>query len=254
MFDKSTDRNWESFGLTDPYFGVLTDERFKSINLTPEAKLAFFKSGEEDIERAFFFIRKHIHPEFNPKKVLDFGCGVGRLMIPLAHRCESVIGMDVSDAMLKEAQKNCLDNSITNVTFLKSDDCLSNLTGTYDFIHSYIVFQHIPISRGETILFGLIDHLAKNGLCALHFTYSTRMEPSSIRKIIRKITKRIPYYYLLRKTFLGLPLKDPEMQMNCYNVTHLFKIIQLKGINNIHAQLMSHGKYFGLFLFFKKDS
>ena len=253
MVDNSTDKHWETFGLKDPYYGVLTDERYKSKNLNSEAKTSFFNSGEEDIEKVFSFIRKHIHADFQPKNVLDFGCGVGRLLLPLAARAEKVTGMDVSDSMLKEAKKNCADNSITNIVLLKSDDSLSNLDGMFDFIHSYIVFQHIPVKRGEKILDGLLDRLANNGIGAFHFTFSIVKEPSSLRKLFHAFTRCVPWYCVIRRLFLGIPLNEPEMQMNCYNVNRLLKILQKKGIKNIYSQILRHGKFIGLFLYFRKE-
>ncbi len=80
-------------------------------------------------------------------RALDFGCGVGRLVIPLSKIAESVTGVDVSESMLNEAISNCDNQNVNNANFIKADDNLSMLSGKYDFIHSYIVFQHIPTKR-----------------------------------------------------------------------------------------------------------
>ncbi len=45
-----TDEDWERWGRTDPYFGVLTDERFRAGNLDTTTKAAFYDSGARDIE------------------------------------------------------------------------------------------------------------------------------------------------------------------------------------------------------------
>src|SRR6185369_10304549 len=143
MFNRGTDHEWEKFGKKDPYFGVLTADKFQRQNLTDESKEEFFKSGYDYVENVVITIRKHIDPTFSIEKALDFGCGVGRLVIPLAEISKSVDGIDVSESMLNEARKNCESRSIANVNLLKSDDNLSGLNDTYNFIHSFIVFQHI---------------------------------------------------------------------------------------------------------------
>jgi ubiquinone/menaquinone biosynthesis C-methylase UbiE len=51
-------------------------------------------------------IRRHINPEFAPRKILDFGCGVGRSPVAFAAMAEEVVGLDVSPAMLREARAN----------------------------------------------------------------------------------------------------------------------------------------------------
>ena len=80
------------------------------------------------------------------------------------------MGVDVSDAMMAEAARNCRERKITNVSFVKSDDRLSRLEGTFDLIHSIIVFQHIAPHRVELLVRGLVSHLEPGGVGALHFT------------------------------------------------------------------------------------
>ncbi len=90
MFSTDTDKEWEKFGKDDPYFGVLTDNKYQKSNLTDEKKNEFFKSGFDYINNVLANIRQHIDQTFTIKKALDFGCGVGRLVIPLANLAEEV--------------------------------------------------------------------------------------------------------------------------------------------------------------------
>src|SRR5690349_10764378 len=148
MFD-DTNRDWEKLAKHEPYFAVITSDKFRSANLTQESKEEFFAGGLKHIHRVLEEVREHIDPSFSVKRALDFGCGVGRVVIPLANIAQEVTGVDVSDSMLKEARKNCEARSIKNVVLAKSDDNLSLLDGKYDFIHSHLVFQHIPVERGQ---------------------------------------------------------------------------------------------------------
>ena len=43
-----TDLEWQKWGEQDPYFAVITEPRFRSANLTAEAKQQFFDSGRID--------------------------------------------------------------------------------------------------------------------------------------------------------------------------------------------------------------
>ena len=85
MFD-NTDKNWEYYGKKSPYYGVLTHDDYRTENLSGDTVDNFFKSGDEYINYVANTIHHHISKEFSPKKVLDFGCGVGRLLIPLAKK------------------------------------------------------------------------------------------------------------------------------------------------------------------------
>ena len=95
--ERDTDRDWEQIGRTKPYHGVLANPQF--LNPGPEDLRDFFTSGERDIRRVLASLRKAFGP-FEPKSALDFGCGVGRLLIPLARECGHAFGVDVSEPML----------------------------------------------------------------------------------------------------------------------------------------------------------
>jgi|AntAceMinimDraft_15_1070371.scaffolds.fasta_scaffold94863_1 ubiquinone/menaquinone biosynthesis C-methylase UbiE len=251
-----TDREWEKWGKRDPYYGVVTHEKFRRHNITDEAKNEFFDSGRKHISHVLDVCRRHFGHDFTPNKVLDFGCGTGRLIIPFAEIAEHVVGLDVSDSMLEEALKNCNRNSVKNVTLLKSDDNLSRLEGRFDFIHSFIVFQHIPVERGKRIFEKLLTRLEYEGICVIQFTYSKTVFrgnwglPQGV--LIRKSLKTLKR--LIKNTFFTEALsQDPEMQMNPYHLNELFFIIQSKGVENLHLEFTDHGGELGVFLYFQKS-
>src|SRR5262247_1653813 len=185
-----TDRSWEKLGEIDPYFSVLAHPRFRAAATEGERRREFFLSGEEHVERLFAIIRESLDPEFAPRRALDFGCGVGRVTIPLARRVTQVVAIDVSDSMLDEARKNCEEAGVRNVTLLKSDDSLENLSGDFDFLHSFIVFQHIPSRRGEMILRAMLRRLSDKGIGSLHFTYASTVP--GWRRLWRKLRATLP--------------------------------------------------------------
>src|SRR5262245_52302229 len=98
---------WEKMGRKDPYFGVLTNDKFRSGQIDAAARAEFFASGERHVQTCFETIPRCFARPFAPRRTLDFGCGVGRLVIPFARRCGEVVGADVSPAMLAEARRNC---------------------------------------------------------------------------------------------------------------------------------------------------
>jgi 2-polyprenyl-3-methyl-5-hydroxy-6-metoxy-1,4-benzoquinol methylase len=125
--DMSTDAAWEEWGRRDPYFGVITDPKFRMSAMDAVIKKEFFDSGESDVHYVMTLIKKFIDPGFAPKRVLDFGCGVGRTLVPLAKLAEQVVGIDVSRSMLQEARKNCDARQLRNVSLLESDDDLTTV-------------------------------------------------------------------------------------------------------------------------------
>ena len=157
-----TDIEWEKWAQTQPFFSILTNPIFLIENWE-ENRDQFWDSGYRDVEHLFT-------PPSEAKNALEFGCGVGRITKAMAERCEQVVGLDVSPTMLKRAEE--FAEGIPNISYRLSDDELSALNGElFDFIYSYIVFQHIPEDRGAAIFDNLISHCAPGGSIAIHVTY-----------------------------------------------------------------------------------
>ena len=66
--------------------------------------------------------------------------------------------------MLKESKANCDRYGLTNVSYVTADDRLSAVQGTYEFISSDAVFQHINSDRVDVIVSSLLDRLDNRGI------------------------------------------------------------------------------------------
>jgi SAM-dependent methyltransferase len=230
-----SDRVWRYFGREDPYFGVLTSEAFRRDNIDDSARDEFFRSGDEHVAEVLEVVAAHLEPDFHPHRALDFGCGVGRIVVPLARRCEHVVGVDISEAMIAEASKNAVAMELSNVEFVVSDDVLSKVPGTFDFIHSHIVFQHIPPRRGERIVQSMIARLEPGGVGVLHFTYSYSVDTPRWRRGLNTLYTRVPFVYGLSNVIRGNRFSSPLMQMNTYDLNRLFRIVQTSGCDHVQV-------------------
>lgn len=222
-----TDRDWENWGRNDPYFGVLSHESFRAENISNEGRAAFFLSGEKHIESLLDTIKAHFKPQFKPGRSLDFGCGVGRLLIPLARRSQHASGVDVSAAMLTEARRNCEIHAINNVELLSSDDHLSQVQGEYDLIHSHIVFAHIDPLRGQAIIEALASRISSGGFIAIQVLYSCNASPW-IRSLV-KLRYKLPLLNAIRNLIRGRPFREPPMQLHVYDLPTVFRALNRLG-------------------------
>jgi SAM-dependent methyltransferase len=285
----STDVEWEKWGVQDPYYGVQTDPKFRSDVMTAEAKEEFFRSGRLYVLRLWKVCRKYFDPNFAPQRVLDFGCGVGRLVLPFATSAREVVGVDISDAMLAEAHRNCTEQNITNATLVKSDDALSAVEGTFDLVHTVIVLQHIESERGTRIVEQLLARLAPRGIGIIQVTYGKTRDaatlgvappvepppsppiviaPTEAPRGLRKLFGRrpastapeiapapqAPDANVAETSIVAAPPRDPEMQMYPYNLNKLFFLFQSAGVTSLHVEFTDHGGEFGAFLYFRKGA
>lgn len=250
MLNVRSDAAWEKYGEVDPYFGVVSHEKFRSDRLDGSAYEEFFRSGEEHVEAVLRTIREHLDPGFRPERVLDFGCGVGRLLVPLARTGAAAVGVDVSEGMLKEARKNCDAFSLGGVELVRSDDRLSRVEGSFDFVHSYIVFQHVPPRRGVAILRALVERLREGGVGALHFTYARRAP--RVRRTVNWMRRNVPLVNQVVNLAQRRPLLYPLMQMHNYRLDRIFRVLQETGCHHSYVRFTDHGGHLGVMLYFQK--
>ncbi|HEY3203427.1 MAG TPA: class I SAM-dependent methyltransferase [Thermoanaerobaculia bacterium] len=103
---------------------------------TPEA---FVASGERDLaEKVIDGLA--VSSEW---RVLEIGCGIGRLLKPLASRVGVAVGVDLSEEMVRRGREYCAGQP--HVELYRTDGTLGFLPEHhFDFVFSHIVFQHLP--------------------------------------------------------------------------------------------------------------
>jgi len=250
MIFENTDKDWEKFGKNDPYFGVVTHETFSGDDLNDEQLGRFFASGKEYIDIVCSNINKYLNIEFKPRTSLDFGCGVGRLLIPISKISEKAVGIDVSSSMLSEAKTNIKKYNISNTELILSSDCEEIVSRSFDFIHSFIVFQHIPVKRGFEIYKKLLGSLNSNGVGVLHFTFFN----PSLHGVRGLLNKYVPFARIFKNIIKGRKFNAPDMQMNEYDVNELLNVLCENGIKNLFLEFTEHDGISGIVVYFKKIS
>lgn len=248
---RGSDRSWDSFARSDPYWAVLTEERFRSSAMSLDDRRAFFDGGEAHV-RALFAARDGLlGGAFPPRRALDFGCGVGRLLPSFARRCERVVGVDVAPAMIAEARANCLRLAISNVELTCDGGDLDSVAGDFDFIHSVLVFQHLAPARGERILARLCERLAPEGVAALHFTTGTRQ--SDMERRIADLREAVAPLHWLLNLAAGRSPFQPPMRMSVYAAERLERVAAAAGCGVLHRQPLDVGMHDGVMLWLRRE-
>ena len=101
-----------------------------------------FDTGERDVQRFVTegFFKDNLSSDM---KILEIGCGVGRLSRSFSDSFKDVYAVDIDKEMVEMAQT--LNNDRSNLHFLQVDG--STITSFednfFDYVFSYYVFQHI---------------------------------------------------------------------------------------------------------------
>jgi SAM-dependent methyltransferase len=134
---------WSALGESEPYWSVLSDDRFRTQNIE-KTKAEFYASGGVTDQLIDIFCeRTHISPPTG--RCLELGCGVGRVTRYLAKRFVHVEGVDISEGNLDLAHSYLKEKRVDNVSFLllHQIEQLSDVED-FDFFFSVIVLQHNP--------------------------------------------------------------------------------------------------------------
>jgi SAM-dependent methyltransferase len=107
---------------------------------------AFFASGEQTVKEEILTDMINICQGMDPgqMRVLEIGCGAGRVTRALAGLFGEVHAVDISGEMVARAQAACAQRPNAHIYQNNGMDLGVIPVGDFDFAFSSIVFQHIP--------------------------------------------------------------------------------------------------------------
>jgi len=213
-----------------------------------EARERFFERGRRQTARLAAELEEFTGCELKSRRALDFGCGVGRLTLPLAERCAYVYGTDISRAKLAEADRNAKEADVTNVEWLEPE-LIPTLSGRYDMIHSVLVFQHIPSREGERIFSELLHGLAPGGIGAVQVTLRSSRSAPPTPAPAASASRGKGAMRLVR----SLDLAYPYMLLHSYSLNRLGGLLADAGVTDWHVRWSARsGGYQPVIIFFRK--
>ncbi len=170
---KHVQRTYEKLGEEAPLYAVLSEWGY---NEDPES---VFKLGRKEIAAALEDIRG-LDLELRSGRALDFGCGVGRLTQGLCETFERVDGVDISDSMIRAAEKFNRHGDKCTYHVNINDDLRLFEDDAFDFVYSNITLQHIPPEYALRYIAEFIRVLRPGGITAFHIPGGKSHWPGSI--------------------------------------------------------------------------
>ena len=200
-------KHWDFLSGQDAMWAILTSPGRNR----PWDREEFLATGTREIATLIGQIDEAGIDRHNWRRVLDFGCGIGRLSQALAGYFPEVVGVDISPVMIQQARE--LNRHGERCSYLANDK--PNLgvipTGSVDLIYSNIVLQHMHPSYSASYIAEFVRVLSPDGLCVFQLPTAPRW--SSVGIPLRVMPMRL--IRLFRKMDMyGMGLRRVETIVN----------------------------------------
>jgi len=193
---------FQILGQTEPFFAVSTSTHYRKRNMQGAVRNQFWQEGQNCVEAMLDIVGRHSF-----SSILDYGCGVGRLLRCTLPRADIAYGVDVSPGILAKASEVCPP------AILIDYEKWRGIAPRVEFSYSIIVFQHIPEQEGLRILERLLKHTEK--LCAFHIVVGDP-RPWYIRCLFHLSFR--PFFAGLSNLLRGRAWKEPRIPMFCWSI------------------------------------
>jgi ubiquinone/menaquinone biosynthesis C-methylase UbiE len=127
---------------------------------------------------------------------LEIGCGLGRLLKPIARRCRKAIGVDLSHEMIAFGRDYLSD--VTNAELHVNDGrTLSGIPDeSIDLVYSHLAFQHMTLCEVvESYLTEIVRVLKPDGYCRIQCWREAEMPAVQRLKNIARATLQVERYH-----------------------------------------------------------
>ncbi|MGW0519920.1 methyltransferase domain-containing protein [Crossiella sp. NPDC003009] len=152
---------WDNLGKEDPYWAVLSDPERRHNQWDHDE---FMATGRRHVEAVSGWLAG-LDLELGGR-VLDFGCGLGRLSNALAETGCQVVGVDIAPSMVEQAK--AMSRFPERTEFVAYDGrALPFPDASFDGVLSLIVLQHIPPLPKVASLLELVRVVRPGGVLVL---------------------------------------------------------------------------------------
>lgn len=211
-------RDWNQRARHHARFWIATEDY--------QTEEIFARSGETTARALLATIQRHYQFSW---KVLDIGCGIGRVLKALGPYFHQLCGVDVSSAMIAQSKSWLADCPHIHTMENSGVDLREFPDSSFDLAYSYVTFQHMPRPVFERYLGEINRILTPKGYLAFQlpigYFHDVPLEDTiGIRSYPNQEIEEMLHRNGLK--FLTHPVSDPEFTHLPDPFNHHFRLAQ----------------------------
>lgn len=156
-------KHWDAWGRVDPLFAILTNDGAKRRGGWDLAE--FFATGRTQIATQMAVIER-LPGAPQGGRMLDFGCGVGRLTQAFCRYFDECHGVDIARSMIGQAQRYNQFGDRCHYHVNVADDLRLFPDGHFDFVYTNAVLQHMRPCYAKRYIEEFVRILKPGGLAS----------------------------------------------------------------------------------------
>lgn len=153
---------WTELGRNDPHWSVLSYDDYRQSQVGKNLQ-KFEQSGRLEV-KSLEGLLKQLAPDLQIQRAVEYGCGVGRVSIPLSKIAGELHCYDISLKHLELAKARAEHEGVNNISFHHVTDPDLQLEDKLDLFYSVIVLQHNPPPLISHILNHALEQLRSGGV------------------------------------------------------------------------------------------
>lgn len=152
-------------------------------------------------EKSHLFKKVNIKPEM---KILDLGCGVGRLSFMLAPSCKKIVAVDFSGRILDIAREEAGKRNINNIDFIQSTVETFFYDEKFDVILIYSVFIYVNDDEIKKTIDNAYKMLKDGGVIVSRETIATGERIEKVEQYMDSLKGNYNVIYRPLKDYISM--------------------------------------------------